>query len=259
MPEPGDMTEVRVRARVRRDILTCTACPLHEHTTPTPFTGRPPVDFVVLGEAPGRNEHHHGKPFVGASGRLLRRLLRKAGLNPAKALICNTVSCYPRGTPSTESLHACRSHMLAQLALTDRPILACGQTALEALIPDGRISDCHGYVFLPRISRLDDVVATPRVVMPVYHPAFLLRRDGGYMTPKVVEALEAFYRVVKMDSPLPVDYKPDCMVCGVTADMWDNREVPYCNRHIDHIEKRHRKEKRHKKAVAKAAQTRLEL
>ena len=43
--------------------------------------------FMILGEAPGREETHSGKPFVGASGRELDRLLIDAGFIAVRNLL----------------------------------------------------------------------------------------------------------------------------------------------------------------------------
>src|SRR3990167_6740530 len=37
--------------------------------------------IVIIGEAPGREEDEQGSPFIGRSGKLLRRLMKRAGFD----------------------------------------------------------------------------------------------------------------------------------------------------------------------------------
>ena len=46
-----------------------------------PGMGAIGAKLLILGEAPAREETLAGKPFVGASGRELDRLLKDAGIN----------------------------------------------------------------------------------------------------------------------------------------------------------------------------------
>jgi hypothetical protein len=45
-----------------------------------PGEGNPEADFVVVGEAPGADEDASGRPFVGASGQLLTKILSAINL-----------------------------------------------------------------------------------------------------------------------------------------------------------------------------------
>ena len=78
-------------------IAVCNLCRLaFGRTNAVPGTGRmEKVEVVFVGEAPGRNEDLEGKPFVGAGGKLLDELLRKAGLARDQVYITNIVKCRP--------------------------------------------------------------------------------------------------------------------------------------------------------------------
>ena len=57
-------------------IRECTACPLHAtRTQAVPGYGPVTSRIMAVGEAPGETEDREGKPFVGAAGQLLTRLL----------------------------------------------------------------------------------------------------------------------------------------------------------------------------------------
>ena len=156
------------RLELRERILDCTACELHAKSSgPVPFTGPTPTAFAIVGEAPGADEDKAGEPFVGRAGKLLRGHLVRAGVDPAQAFICNTVSCFPNGTPRPASIGACRQNLWDQLALSEAPtILALGSVALAAFRPDLRITMAHGQTFS----------WSGRTVFTTFHPAAALRR-----------------------------------------------------------------------------------
>lgn len=240
------------RLQIREAITSCDRCPLSSRLprpqTPVPFSGPPYPDFVVLGEAPGVTEERRGEPFVGPAGRLLRRMLRAADLNPAKAVFCNVVCCNPYGTPQQAHRDACRDHLDAQLGVTGQvPILATGLTALNALAPDvNKIGYVAGSFLV-----IDD-----RPVMPVHHPAAVLR-DPTYR-PLVEKALERFSVVVTALSP---DFfqGEQCHMCGTEAVAWDHRQMPYCKKHKVEIRRLPKRAARRRTAENKARQESLEM
>src|SRR5688500_4651193 len=64
-----------------RMIADCRKCPLWETRTTLVFgTGSPQAGIMVIGEAPGADEDQQGKPFVGAAGRLLTKILEAINL-----------------------------------------------------------------------------------------------------------------------------------------------------------------------------------
>jgi len=51
--------------------------------------------YMLIGEAPGRDEVEKGQPFCGKSGKLLRIYLSKYKLNKDNTIITNTIPCRP--------------------------------------------------------------------------------------------------------------------------------------------------------------------
>lgn len=51
--------------------------------------------LAIVGEAPGQDEEVAGEPFVGASGKLLRRVLEHSGINPRSCFIGNVCQVRP--------------------------------------------------------------------------------------------------------------------------------------------------------------------
>jgi uracil-DNA glycosylase len=81
------------RAALVAQIIDCERCELHAQCTlPVPFSGDPGA-ILIIGEAPGEQEDHAGRPFVGPAGILLRSLLVRSGFDPDHLAYCNTASC----------------------------------------------------------------------------------------------------------------------------------------------------------------------
>lgn len=155
----------------------CRRCPLHrERTKVVPGEGDPNARLLILGEAPGRNEDATGKPFVGAAGELLDRLLGRLFLNRShRVFITNVCRCRPpvNRTPEPAEMKACAPYFWATLRALPavRVIVALGNTPLRFLSEDSlaRITQRRGQWF--------DRTLDGRIirVMPTFHPAYLLR------------------------------------------------------------------------------------
>ncbi len=147
----------------------CVACPLHlTRIQAVPGYGPVTARIMAVGEAPGETEDREGKPFVGAAGQLLTRLLEGVGLSRRDIYITNVIKCRPPGNrdPEQPEVDAC-SHFLDEQVGMLRPavILLLGRHALSRLLPGaGSITRLHG----ERIRRGD------RVYVPLYHPAAAL-------------------------------------------------------------------------------------
>jgi len=150
-------------------IRGCTACPLHRtRTQAVPGYGPVGARIMAVGEAPGETEDREGKPFVGAAGQLLTRLLETVGLDRRDIYITNIVKCRPPGNrdPEASEVEACSHYLDEQIELL-RPelILVLGRHALARMLPgEGSITRLHGR----------RVVRGERVYMPLYHPAAAL-------------------------------------------------------------------------------------
>lgn len=80
------MSENREEMKKIKDaVLNLTESPLFEYRTENNFfpvigEGSHDADIVFIGEAPGKNEALTGRPFCGASGKVLDELLASIGL-----------------------------------------------------------------------------------------------------------------------------------------------------------------------------------
>ncbi len=166
----GPLAHVTSLNELARLVAECTRCPLYRGAkNPVPGEGDPNADFVIVGEAPGADEDASGRPFVGASGQLLTKILGAIKLQREEVFICNVVKHRPPGNrnPEVEEVAACSPYLVRQLELL-RPkvILTLGNFAAQTLLGTKLgVSKLRGqehrYHGIP-------LVAT-------YHPAALLR------------------------------------------------------------------------------------
>ncbi|HEY8469092.1 MAG TPA: uracil-DNA glycosylase [Longimicrobiales bacterium] len=155
---------------VRQEALACTRCRLHQGRRTVVFgEGDPKAAVMVVGEAPGAEEDRTGRPFVGAAGKLLDRLLLSAGFPRASVYICNVLKCRPPGNrdPRPDEIASCSPYLERQLELVaPRALLAVGRFAAQALVgAEASIGTLRG--------RLHQRRGVPVVV--TFHPAYLLR------------------------------------------------------------------------------------
>ena len=88
-----------------------------------PGEGNPETEVVVVGEGPGRDENQAGRPFVGASGRLLTELIESVGWRRDDVFITNVVKCWPPGNrdPQPDEIAACAPTSSASSRSSTRP------------------------------------------------------------------------------------------------------------------------------------------
>jgi DNA polymerase len=156
-----------------RDLQGCRRCKLCEGRSTIVFgSGNPRADLIVIGEGPGADEDAQGKPFVGRAGQLLTKMLDSVQISRDEAYITNTVLCRPPGNrnPEADELAACRPFLEAKLAaIQPKVVLSLGSVATQALLktkePIGKLRG--------RVHPFGDAV-----LIPTFHPAFLLRNPG---------------------------------------------------------------------------------
>ena len=161
-------------ARQQRELQGCRLCKLCEGRSTIVFgSGNPRAELIVIGEGPGADEDAQGLPFVGRAGQLLTKMLASVDLSRDEVYISNTVLCRPPGNrnPEADELAACRPFLDAKLnVLQPKVVLALGSVATQALLrtkePIGKLR-----------GRLHPFGGA--VLVPTFHPAFLLRNPGA--------------------------------------------------------------------------------
>ena len=148
----------------------CTRCPLSSGRKHTVIgEGDPHSPLMLVGEGPGEQEDLTGRPFVGAAGQLLDKMLAAIGLDRSRVYICNVVKCRPpqNRDPAPEEREACSVWLKRQIAYIDPKIIVClGRISATSLIsPSFRITREHGQWY----------EIEGRRVIATYHPSALLR------------------------------------------------------------------------------------
>lgn len=138
-----------------------------------PGEGNPDAQILFIGEAPGQVEDSTGRPFVGQSGQLMRRILTEVtGIHPEEVFITNIVKYRPPDNrdPSDPEIAACSDWLNRQIAII-KPKIICtlGRFSMAKFIPGITISRVHGQ---PRFTVFQGL---KYIVFPMFHPAAALR------------------------------------------------------------------------------------
>lgn len=164
----------QILAPIREKALVCVDCRLCKTRNSVVFgEGSLDADLVFVGEGPGRDEDKQGRPFVGAAGNLLTKMITAMQMTREEVYICNVVKCRPpqNRPPEPDEVAACGGYLESQL-LTIRPKIVCalGKTAASALLQtDSPMAALRGKTF--------DWKGLSLVV--TYHPAYLLRNPSA--------------------------------------------------------------------------------
>ena len=155
---------------IRTDLGECHRCRLARERNNIVFgDGNSTAKLVFVGEGPGFREDQQGKPFVGAAGELLTRIIQAINLTRSQVYICNVIKCRPpeNRNPRPDEIETCLPFLERQLeAIRPDYICALGtfaaQTLLGTTTPISRLRGrFHEYKGIK--------------VLPTYHPAYLLR------------------------------------------------------------------------------------
>jgi DNA polymerase len=155
---------------IQLDIGDCQRCKLARSRNRIVYgEGNHNAKLVFIGEGPGFEEDRQGRPFVGAAGQLLTRIIEAIKLSRHQVYICNIVKCRPPGNrnPEPDEIETCFPFLKRQIAAI-RPdfIVALGSFAAQTLLATQTpISRLRGHFHEYKGIK----------VIPTYHPAYLLR------------------------------------------------------------------------------------
>lgn len=156
---------------MKEAVRTCTKCGLSQTRTNAVFgEGDPRADVMFVGEGPGKDEDEQGRPFVGAAGRVLTKMLDEIGIARDQVFIGNIIKCRPPNNrdPRPDEIEVCKPYLFAQVAqIEPKVICTLGRHSLHTLVrPDISISREHGKPIMWEGMRY----------LPMYHPAASLYR-----------------------------------------------------------------------------------
>ena len=176
-------------AQLAAQIRVCVKCPLHEsRTVAVPGDGRPSARFMIIGEAPGKDEDKTGHPFVGAAGRYLDHVLAGSGIERSDFFITNMVKCRPEAnrTPRAGEIETCTANYLfQQIELVDpKLILLLGLVAVKKMLGLRTVDEARGRI----------IEAHGRECMATYHPAARFYRED------LAKKIEADFSLFKREA-----------------------------------------------------------
>ncbi len=139
------------------------------------YRGNPAAKLMIIGEGPGANEDRLRKPFVGRSGQLLDQILSAVNFNPEEDVyISNVVRRRPpqNRDPLPEEIAFYAPYLFEEIRLLDpKIILLIGRHAMMTILKEKRgITKVRGQWF-----QKDN-----RWIMPMFHPAYLLRNPSKH-------------------------------------------------------------------------------
>lgn len=154
-------------------VRNCTKCGLCKGRNNAVFgEGSFEADILFIGEGPGRDEDLQGKPFVGAAGKLLTKLIESIGMTREQVFITNVVKCRPPNNrdPLPEEVKSCWPYLEAQVKyIKPKLIVTLGRHSMGRFLPGLKISEVHG-----QAKRASGLWQEKQVYLPLYHPAVAL-------------------------------------------------------------------------------------
>ena len=185
---------------IKNELVNLTESPLYDYRQrnsyfPVIGQGNHYADIMFIGEAPGKNEAETGRPFCGASGRVLDELLRSIGLERRNVYVTNIVKDRPPNNrdPLKTEIDLYAPFLERQIGIIQPKVIATlGRFSMEFILrrfgafqANQKISQLHGTVIKVR-------TAYGRAsVVPLFHPAAALYNASQRTT------LEADFQVLK--------------------------------------------------------------
>jgi DNA polymerase len=160
----------------RQLFLECEKCP-YQNQTIVYGHGSEKGHIIFLGEAPGKEEDKTGLPFVGDSGNILNRVLRRVNIDRESNWVTNILLCRPPNNKfnySMEAIHICKEGLKKELEFLRKKeyhiIVALGLNACSYFPEFNKKSmgEIKGNIY--EINNYK--------VIPTYHPSYIVRNLG---------------------------------------------------------------------------------
>ncbi len=129
-------------------------------------------EIAIIGEAPGATEVKQQTPFVGSSGKIIRKGLKAEGIDPDRCSWMNTAKCRPKknDTPSDKIIKLCgKRNLQPELSsINPKVIILAGASPFSFFFKKGDLQRYRG-------NFCRDGKFT---FMPIFHPASILHNGG---------------------------------------------------------------------------------
>lgn len=187
---------------IKEEILNLKNSPLYQDRVknkmhPVIGEGNHNAEIMFVGEAPGKNEALTGRPFCGASGKILDQLLEHIGVDRKGVYVTNVVKDRPplNRDPKPDEIELYAPFLDRQIEIIEPKVVATlgrfsmnyimGRMGLDFEIQP--ISIAHGKVFETKTSYGEVKI------IPLYHPAVAVYNRNEIETlKKDMEVLKGF-------------------------------------------------------------------
>jgi len=186
--------------QIESEVQDLQASPLYQYRLennyhPVIGEGDLQAKIMFIGEAPGKQEAKTGRPFVGAAGRTLDRLLASIGVEREQVYITNIVKDRPpeNRDPRKDEIELYAPFLRRQIEIIQpRVIATLGRFSMDFILdhfnmPEQgkRIGELHGQPLKANASYGEIVV------VPLYHPAAAIYND------QLLDTMERDFQVLK--------------------------------------------------------------
>ena len=150
-------------------------CDLKKTATQLVFAdGNPASKIMLIGEAPGAEEDRQGRPFCGASGQLLDKMLSSINLDRNTVYITNVIPWRPPGnrTPTEYEINLMKPFLMRHIEITSpKIIVAVGGSSAKAVL------NIEGGILRHRGLWKDFELSNGKKISAIstLHPAYLMR------------------------------------------------------------------------------------
>lgn len=166
--------------RIRDEIMDLKESPLYKERVengyfPVIGAGSHDAKIMFIGEAPGKNEAKTGRPFCGASGRILDELLYSIKMNREDIYITNIVKDRPTANrdPRPEEIEIYSPFLDRQIEIIKPSVIVTlGRFSMDYIMKKFNlekelqpISKIHGKIFDTK-TNFGEIK-----ILPLYHPA----------------------------------------------------------------------------------------
>ena len=176
--DSNELSEINTLKDLQSFIENYDECELSHTARSTVFCdGNVDAEVMLIGEAPGNQEDIEGKPFVGKSGQLLDKILETININRTNCYISNIIPWRPPGNrnPTAAEINTCLPFIKKHIQLINPKILMLiGSISAKSILDQTiGITKLRGIWHLYK----DKNIEIP--ALPVFHPAYLLRRPAN--------------------------------------------------------------------------------
>lgn len=187
MTQPSEHSRLEAMKQIRDEVLNLKSSPLYKERVankvyPVIGEGNHHAKIMFIGEAPGKNEAETGRPFSGASGRILDELLASINLPRKDVYVTNIVKDRPTNNrdPLPDEIALYAPFLDRQIEIIQPTVIATlGRFSMAYIMKKfglelelEPISKIHGKKF-----EVKTHFGTLWIV-PLYHPAVALYNGG---------------------------------------------------------------------------------